>query len=73
MRSVAVGKNSKQLNLTISKHAYAYLEYLGERGTTLGYGATSVGHSLLMNAIDRMIEKEPNPDYWRQGLGEREG
>ncbi len=60
-----VGKNSHQLNLTISKKAYEYLEMLSKRGSSWGHSPTTIGANILMHELNRLIDKESDPDLWR--------
>jgi hypothetical protein len=62
---VTVGKNSKQLNLTISKRVWDYLEFLGDRGSTWGHSPTTIGHNILMAELNKLIDAEPDPLIWR--------
>lgn len=58
------------LNVTVSKKALEYLETLIERGSNLGKTPTGIATFIVTREIDRMIDAERNPAYWRQGIGE---
>jgi hypothetical protein len=63
-----VGKNSASLGLTVSKRTLEYLKELARRGSTLGRSHTAVATFLLERELDKLIEQEPDPKRWRQGL-----
>lgn len=56
--------------MTVSKKALEYLETLIERGSNLGKTPTGIATFIVTREIDRMIDAERNPAYWRQGIGE---
>jgi len=66
---MAMGKNSAPMNLTISKKTLEYLQFIADRGTNLGPDPTKICSFILGRELDRMIDNEPNPAYWRQGIG----
>jgi len=62
---LTVGKNSHQLNLTISKKTFDYLQFIADRGTTWGPSPSAIGMNILMAEVNKMIDREPDPYLWR--------
>lgn len=63
-----VGKNSASLGLTLPKRTLEYLKLLASRRSSLGRSHTAIATFLLERELDKLIELEPSPEYWRQGL-----